>query len=200
VRSGEDGFVPVEVTVESRLLGPFPSPIEQAPAVPADAPEVCTVLTTVSGTGDYDTPECTVPASGYYVWVERIDPGAVAPGHGGERVREWQSPFGVAEEVTRVVEPTVTHVVPTPTPAVTVPPAAPSQPAVIAEAPITELAETGSEMSALPMWIAVGSMATGCALLPAGLRRRSSTNRRLGDGLRLRSTGAGSAQVRGRAS
>ncbi|MDN4616139.1 hypothetical protein P5G50_16955 [Leifsonia sp. F6_8S_P_1B] len=180
VRGGDDGFEAVEVVVESRLLGPFPAPIEQAPAVPADAPEVCAVSTTVTGTGDYTTPECTVPEPGYYVWVERIDPGAVPPELGGERVREWQSGFGVAEEVTRVLAPVVTHVVPpapTPTPVAPAPPAAPVAPAVV-DAPTMALAETGTDMSPAPVWIAAGAVAagglmvSGGALVPRGSRVR----------------------------
>lgn len=181
VRTGDDGFEPLEVAVESRLLGPFPSPIEQGPTVPADAPEVCTVRTTVTGTGEYETPECTVPAAGYYVWVERIDPGAVPPGMGGERVREWQSPFGVAEEVTRVVAPVVTHVVPrtpAPTAVASVPPAAPvspeAAPADVAGVRTVALAETGSDVAAvysMSAWIAVGAVVAGGALVSGHVLR-----------------------------
>ena len=88
---------PIVVTVESSLLGPFDSPIERSPEIPADAPTVCTVSTQVSGPGEYRTPECALEHAGYYVWVERIDPGigACRPGrlaHPSLAVRFRQSP------------------------------------------------------------------------------------------------------------
>lgn len=100
VRAGEDGFEPVEAVVESTLHGPFSDPIAESPTIPGDAPVVCTVSTTVNGTGEYDTPACTLPAAGHYVWTERIEPADVPEDGGGERIRPWQSAFGVASEVT----------------------------------------------------------------------------------------------------
>ncbi len=99
------GMSPIVVTVESSLLGPFDSPIERGPAIPAGAPTVCTVTTEVSGPGEYRTPECTVEHPGYYVWVERIDPETVPADRGGSRIRPWQSDFGISSEVTMVEGP-----------------------------------------------------------------------------------------------
>jgi hypothetical protein len=99
------GMSPIVVTVESSLLGPFDSPVERAPGIPGDAPTVCSVTTEVSGPGEYRTPECVVEHAGYYVWVERIDPGATPPDRGGSRIRPWQSDFGIASEVTLVEGP-----------------------------------------------------------------------------------------------
>ncbi|WP_426516198.1 hypothetical protein ACPPVQ_16365 [Diaminobutyricibacter sp. McL0618] len=95
---------PIVVTVDSSLLGPFSSPIEQSSEIPAGAPTVCTVSTEVSGPGEYRTPECVIETPGHYVWVERIDPAKVPADRGGSRIRPWQSDFGIASEIT-VVEP-----------------------------------------------------------------------------------------------
>lgn len=149
VRSVEDGFAPVEAIVESTLYGPFDAPIERAAAAPAEAPVVCTVETTVAGTGDYETPPCTLPAAGYYVWTERIDLSRTAPGAGGERLRAWQSDFGIASEITQAERPVA-------------PAALPSQ-----------LAATGSE-AAPALWLATGLVGSGAALtvIPSRRRRR----------------------------
>ncbi|WP_345761873.1 hypothetical protein [Diaminobutyricibacter sp. McL0608] len=101
----DSGMSPIIVTVESSLLGPFDSPVERSTAIPAGAPTVCTVSTQVSGPGEYRTPECALEDAGYYVWVERIDPGSVPAEQGGSRIRPWQSDFGVASEVTLVEGP-----------------------------------------------------------------------------------------------
>ncbi|MFF1878266.1 hypothetical protein [Leifsonia sp. NPDC058230] len=98
-------LLPVEAVVESSLLGPFADEIVAAPAAPADAPVVCTVEVLVSGPGEYDTPECTLAAPGYYVWVEKIDPSRTPADQGGTRMRPWQSTFGIASEITRVTAP-----------------------------------------------------------------------------------------------
>ncbi len=100
------GMSPIVVTVDSSLLGPFSSPVEQSPDIPADAPTVCTVATEVSGPGEYRTPECVIEAPGYYVWVERIDPEKIPADRGGSRIRPWKSDFGIASEVTVVEAPT----------------------------------------------------------------------------------------------
>lgn len=92
---------PIPVTVTSRLLGPFASPVEPAATVPSDAETVCTVSTVVAkGPGRYTTPGCNLPSAGYYVWVESIDPANTPADEGRERVRAWTSPFGTASEVT----------------------------------------------------------------------------------------------------
>ncbi len=99
------GMSPIVVTVESSLLGPFHSIVERRPDVPADAPTVCRVSTEVSGPGEYRTPDCTVEQPGYYVWVEKIDPGSLPVERGGSRIRSWQSDFGIPSEVTVVEAP-----------------------------------------------------------------------------------------------
>jgi hypothetical protein len=105
VRTADDGFEPIQAVVASTLHGPFADPISEAPTVPGDAPIVCTVTTTVSGTGEYETPPCTLPSAGYYVWTERIDPSDVPADGGAGRIRPWQSAFGVASEVTLAAAP-----------------------------------------------------------------------------------------------
>jgi len=109
---GADGLLPIPVTVRSTLLGPFPDPIVEADERPEGAPEVCTVETwVVSGPGDYTTPSCTLPAAGFYVWVESIDAADTPVDQGRDRVRGWKSRFGVASEVTRSpVVPTVPRI------------------------------------------------------------------------------------------
>ncbi|BDZ49150.1 hypothetical protein GCM10025867_13910 [Frondihabitans sucicola] len=99
-RSGES-LAPIPVTVTSRLLGPFVDPIAPAPAWPDEPPTVCTVSTVfASGPAKATTPPCRVPAPGYYVWVETIDPADTPSDKGRDRVRPWKSPFGTASEVT----------------------------------------------------------------------------------------------------
>lgn len=142
VRSSADGFAPVEAVVESRLLGPFPAPIVRAADAPEGAPTVCTVETVVAGVGTYETPECVLPEPGYYVWVERIDPGRVAQDGGGARVRPWQSEFGVSSEITR---------------AASTPSAAPASAPTLPPA----LAETGANPQPALAWSAAGLVAVG---------------------------------------
>jgi hypothetical protein len=102
----ENGMLPVPVVVESSLLGPFAAAIEQAAEVPADAPIVCTVEVRIeTGPGIYQTPECTLPTAGYYVWVERIVGSRTPVEQGGARILPWQSSFGSATEVTFVAAP-----------------------------------------------------------------------------------------------
>lgn len=105
VRSTADGFAPVPAVVQSTLYGPFAEPIVQAEAPPAGAPAVCTVETAVDGAGDYTTPSCVLPAAGYYVWTERIDPARTAAEEGGARLKPWTSAFGVAAEISRAEAP-----------------------------------------------------------------------------------------------
>ena len=92
---------PVPVTVRSRLLGPFFEPLVEADAAPADAPVVCEVETVVTdGPGTVTTPGCELPSTGWFTWVESIDPGDTSPSQGGERLRPWTSRFGTAPETT----------------------------------------------------------------------------------------------------
>ncbi|WP_207457133.1 thioester domain-containing protein [Desertivibrio insolitus] len=100
VVDGPDGRRPVEVTIRSRLLGPFFAPPVEADAPPSDAQIVCEVVTVATAPGTYDTPPCVLPDVGYYVWVETIGPDGTATG--GEKVLPWQGRFGVATETTLV--------------------------------------------------------------------------------------------------
>jgi hypothetical protein len=144
----ESAPIPVEAVVASSLLGPFADEIVAAPTVPADAPIVCTVEILVSGPGEYETPACTLTEAGFYVWVEKIDPGRTPADQGGSRMRPWQSAFGVASEVTHVTAP--------------VPPAAPAA-----------LAATGLELDLVGTEWAVGTtLAAGTAAVVLGARRR----------------------------
>ncbi|WP_426625092.1 hypothetical protein ACPPVW_03120 [Leifsonia sp. McL0607] len=108
VRATDDGFEPVDAIVESTLHGPFSDPIVESDTVPEGSPVVCVVETAVNGTGEYETPECTLAAAGHYVWTERIDPAVVDADAGGERIRPWQSAFGIASEITMVSAPAET--------------------------------------------------------------------------------------------
>ncbi|GAA4143443.1 hypothetical protein [Leifsonia shinshuensis] len=158
VRQGDDGLAPVEAVVESTLYGPFDAPIAESPEVPDGAPEVCTVETVVSGTGEYDTPACAIPEAGHYVWGERIDPSRLPAGEGGERIRPWRSAFGVAAEITFASVP----VVPAP---------ASAAPAV--------LAATGATGDAWPAALGAGLAGSGLAAVLIGrrLRRRNTVSR-----------------------
>jgi hypothetical protein len=154
VRATDDGFEPVEAVVESTLHGPFDEPIVQSDTVPDGSPVVCVVETTVNGTGEYDTPECTLPATGHYVWTERIDPAKVVPEAGGARIRPWQSAFGIATEITQVSSPAG------------VPPAE--------DAP-AQLAETGGRIETAPVAFAGALAALGIiSVLFARFTRRGA--------------------------
>lgn len=104
VDDAPDGFrSPVPVVVRSTLLGPFPAPPVHAARPPEGAPVVCEVRTEVaSGPGRYTTPACALPATGYFVWVERILPDDTPPDRGRDKVRPWTSEFAVASEITFV--------------------------------------------------------------------------------------------------
>ncbi|WP_368497265.1 hypothetical protein [Herbiconiux sp. A18JL235] len=102
-RATDGAFAPIPVVIDSRLLGPFGTRPSRSSTVPADAPLVCEVETAVmTGPGRYDSPECTVPAAGFYVWVDAIDPRKTPPERGGGRLQPWRSEFGVASETTLV--------------------------------------------------------------------------------------------------
>jgi hypothetical protein len=158
-------MLPIPVVVESSLLGPFSEPIAPAHAVPENAPVVCTVEVAANdGPGSYRTEECTLPAAGNYVWVEKINPERTPADRGGDRVRAWQSDFGTATEVTTVTTPPV-ETPPATAPPVAAPPAPPAPPAPV-------LAETG--LSAPPLGLAgglgAGIAACGVLFLRRGLR------------------------------
>ncbi|ROS59070.1 hypothetical protein EDF38_1910 [Frigoribacterium sp. PhB160] len=93
----------VPVTVRSRLLGPFRTPVEPRDEWPADAPVVCDVAVEVlDGPGTYATPGCELPSGGWYTWVETIDPADTPAEAGRDRVQGWRSAFGTAFETTFV--------------------------------------------------------------------------------------------------
>lgn len=92
---------PVPVTIRSRLLGPFAKQPATSADWPADAPEVCRVVTVVkTGPGTFRTKPCTLPSDGYFLWVETIDPKDTPAAQGRSRVKAWKSPFASATEVT----------------------------------------------------------------------------------------------------
>ncbi len=147
-------MLPIPVTIESTLLGPFAEPIVLSPDIPEGSPVVCAVeVVADAGPGTYRTEECELPGSGYYVWVERIVPDRTAVGSGGDRILPWQSDFGVSSEITFVAAPLVPEV-----------PVDPEVP--VAEDPVepARLAETGLSESGL----ALGSILAGL-LIAAGV-------------------------------
>ena len=157
----ENGMLPIPVVVESSLLGPFSDPIEPAAEPPAGAPVVCSVEVRIeTGPGNYRTPECVLPGSGYFVWVERISPSRTPVEQGGSRILPWQSPFGTASEVTFVAPP----------PAPELPPA----PAAPAAAPV--LADTGSGDTGFLLLVSATALALGSLLGVGVLWRRRLTN------------------------
>lgn len=91
---------PVALLVRSTLWGPFVDPIVELPAVPDEAVAVCEVSTMVAGPGEYHTDYCQLPAAGYYVWTESIDPSESPHPEGRSQAGAWQSAFGTATEVT----------------------------------------------------------------------------------------------------
>ncbi|WP_158865530.1 hypothetical protein [Leifsonia sp. AG29] len=171
VRRTDDGFAPVRAIVESTLHGPYTEPIALADAPPSDGPAVCTVETVIEGPGEYVTPECVVAAEGYYVWTERIDPERLAPGEGGERLRPWQSAFGLESETTIVQKNPVLA------------PAAPAAPAVP-----TELAATGNLSGPATAVLATAAMLTVAAggLLTVAARFTGPGGRRRARPIRAR--------------
>lgn len=146
VTESDGVYRPVEVVVESSLLGPFSAPIAPADRAPEDAPVLCTVETAVTGPGEYRTPDCELGAPGWYVWVERSLPDRTPEDEGGLRVIPWVSSFGVASEITRAVTLEA--------------PAAPA-----ASAPHAELAQTGAALPAVALIAGAAAAAAGAGLL-----------------------------------
>jgi hypothetical protein len=140
-------YRPTTLVVESALLGPFSDPIAQADRAPEDAPVACIVETTIDGPGEYLTPDCVLPADGWYTWVEHTLPERTPDEEGGARVVQWWSGFGVAREIT--------HVVP-------VPPVPPH----------VELASTGGELPVIPAALAGAFTIVGTGIL---IRRRRAS-------------------------
>ncbi|CAN5292175.1 hypothetical protein BH09ACT6_BH09ACT6_13870 [soil metagenome] len=181
-RSPDGALHPVPVTIDSTLYGPLESAPAASPTVPDGTPQVCTVHTlAANGPGRYQTPECVLPSSGFYVWTEVIDPHSTPIDQGGSRIQPWVSPFGAASEVTRVVPPT-----PTSPPAVAAPPTsppppqpapAPAGPSTTPHASAARLASTGSTTGSpfdgffgypfgsgrLGWWAALGALVAGTA-------------------------------------
>jgi hypothetical protein len=178
--TASDGQVlPIPVTIRSTLLGPLDAEPAPAPQAPDGSGVVCRVETLAEqGPARYITPDCVLPAPGYYVWVETIDPADTPAEKGGGRVRPWRSPFGTATEVTLATTP------PPATPPATTPPAPPPsvQPTPASTPPGAQppkppnaappaalpqvLASTGSQ--SLPPW----SLWSVAALIAAGLGAR----------------------------
>lgn len=153
-----DGYRPIAVVVRSRLLGPFPEAPAEAAEPPADAPVACEVTTAVDhGTGDYTTPECVLPASGHYVWVDSIDPADTPEHEGRSLVLPWRSGFGVPAETTLAVV------------AAEAPPVAPAAAPAPEQRLLAETGETGaSAATPLTAAAALGAIVTGLL----ALRRR----------------------------
>ena len=153
VWESDDGFAPVPATIESTLFGPFDQPITEAPTAPDGAPKVCTVELVVTGPGEYDTSECRLPAAGWYVWAETIDPERTDAAQGRARLRGWTSPFGSATEITQVKTP----------------------PVPVAPASVTTIAATGSDAGAavpVALWAAGGLLAGAVLVGRAAIARR----------------------------
>ncbi|RFA13429.1 hypothetical protein B7R22_12175 [Subtercola boreus] len=200
-RDEEGALQPVPVTVRSTLWGPFREQPTLQAAVPPGAAAVCTVAVLAdNGPGSYRTPDCILPAEGFYVWTETIDPADTPVSKGGGRIRPWSSPFGAATEVTLAVTPppppVVTETPPpvpplppvAPTPSGTAPPTAtPGPPSPKATPPMpgsgrdadATLASTGRQADAVTPWLAgglafvvLGAAAVGMLALQSARRRR----------------------------
>jgi hypothetical protein len=115
-----------------------------------DAPVVCTVEVIATGVGEYRTPDCVLPAAGWYVWTEKIDPDRTSAEQGGARVLPWVSDFGIAAEVTRAVMP-------------------------VAPAVASKLANTGTDVGLLPVAFASGALPIGALFAALG---RATVSRR----------------------
>lgn len=102
-RARDGSMDPIPVVIQSVLYGPFADRPRESADVPAGAPEVCRVeLTVEAGPGDYRSDPCVIPATGFYVWTDLIDPVRTPADRGGGRMEGWRSAFGVASETTVV--------------------------------------------------------------------------------------------------
>lgn len=86
---------PVEIAIVSTLYGPLTEQPTLTSTIPVDTPNVGSVTTFVSATGQYDTAPILVAEPGFYTWVETI--AAVDDG-----VNAWQGNFGIPEETSQV--------------------------------------------------------------------------------------------------
>ncbi|MCU1479731.1 MAG: hypothetical protein JWQ19_517 [Subtercola sp.] len=198
VYSAPDGSLqPVPVTITSTLLGPFDRQPVAAATVPGDAPVVCTVARIADhGPGRYASPDCVLPAAGYYVWVDSIDPAKTPPEQGGTRVAAFRSGFAEASETTLAQVPPPPPVTPTPTPSpsdttppstppatppasppagASVPPGPPSPPSAPGHADsAAELAETGRVLATAQPWLiwAMAATAIGSTAVTLGWMHR----------------------------
>lgn len=110
VHAVEDRIEPMRVAVESTLYGPYSEAITPSATIPDNAPVACSVTTTISDTGSFNTEPCTLVQPGFYVWTERIDPTRLTVAEGRDRLRPWNSSFGQPSEVTVVVpQPQLAH-------------------------------------------------------------------------------------------
>ncbi|PPF88690.1 hypothetical protein C5B96_02340 [Subtercola sp. Z020] len=199
-RDADGALQPVPVVVRSTLWGPLDAQPDQQPTVPPHTPLVCTVATRAEdGPGEYETPDCILPAPGYYVWTETIDPADTPVEKGGGRLTAWASSFGAASEMTfAVAPPPPPPVTPTPTPtAPTPPPTAQATPTPTATPPgvvlppstsrpptpgfartSPELASTGLAAAGVPFWAASIAIGSGILVLAFVLLRRRALRRR----------------------
>ncbi|RFA19382.1 hypothetical protein [Subtercola boreus] len=198
-RDGEGALQPVPVTIRSTLWGPFASPPARQADIPLGSKAVCRVsVVAENGPGPYRTPDCTLPAEGYYVWTDTIDPADTPVSQGGDRITAWSSPFGVAEEVTLAVTPPPPPVVPAtppPTPPATPPtappvapptsppatPPTPETPRTMSATPAAtaSLASTGRDSDTITPWLAAASgiVALGSASFALAAQQRARRRR-----------------------
>ncbi|TQL52824.1 hypothetical protein [Subtercola boreus] len=194
-RDSEGALQPVPVTVRSTLWGPFAERPARQDVVPPGAVAVCTVkVLAENGPGLYRTPDCVLPAEGYYVWTETIDPADTSTAHGGDRILAWASPFGAADETTHALTPPppptppAATETPIPTPAATPPPTPTPTPPPTPGSQVTTttaagggsvLASTGRDLEASAPWLVAGStaLALGATALGSVLLRRTRRRR-----------------------
>ncbi|UFS59391.1 hypothetical protein [Subtercola endophyticus] len=194
VYSAPDGSLqPVPVTITSTLLGPFANQPSPSATVPAGAHVVCTVDRVADhGPGRYSSPDCVLPAAGYYVWVDTIDPAKTSTAQGGDRIAAFSSSFAEAAESTlgQVPPPPPATPTPTPSPAPASPgPTPPNSPSFSPPAPAVVppstplaaasggsavLAETGRALAAGAPWAIWALLATaiGSTVITLGWMHR----------------------------
>src|SRR5690625_3080982 len=85
----------IVIPIHSTLYGPFDTVPELSANVPVDAPLVASVITEVTGPGQWHTPTVHVAEPGWYVWHEVVEATADFGG--------WSGEFGVAAETFQVL-------------------------------------------------------------------------------------------------